>query len=177
RIIAAVDELAGIGRRARQVDRILSKDDTLTEVDITQTLRETVEAMEPTAGDVAVTTEFPREARLVTDKETVTMAVESALENALEHATSAVTVRIEARPEECVITIVDDGPGIPEEELMPIEAESETRLQHGRGLGLWQLRWCVDNLNGELSFETGTGTTVRITVPDRRESGCPDARH
>jgi PAS domain S-box-containing protein len=173
RILAAVRELAGIGRRARQVDRILSKEDTLTEVDITRTLRETVETMEPTAGDVAVTTEFPGEARLRTDEETVRMAVESALENALEHATSAVTVRIEDGPDGCVITITDDGPGIPEEELMPIEAETETRLQHGRGLGLWQLRWCVDTLNGKLSFETGAGTTVRITVPDRGESDSP----
>jgi PAS domain S-box-containing protein len=173
RIIAAVDELAGIGRRARQVDRILSKDDTLTGVDITQTLRETVEAMEPTASDVAVTTEFPREARLVTDEETVRMAVQSALENAFEYAASTVTVTVEDRPDECVITIADNGPGILEEELLPIEAQTETRLQHGRGLGLWQLRWCVDTLNGELSFEAEAGTTVRITVPDRRESASP----
>ncbi len=173
RIVAAVNELAGIGRRARQIDRILSKDDTLTKIDITQTLRETVETMEPTGSDVAVTTEFPRETRLLTDKETVTMAVESALENAFEHAASTVTVAVEDEPGECVVTIADDGPGIPEEELIPIEAQTETRLQHGRGLGLWQLRWCVDNLNGELSFETEAGTTVRITVPDRRESGRP----
>ncbi len=174
RIVAAADELAGIGRRARQVDRILSGDDTLTEIDITQTVRETVETMGPTGSDVAVTTEFPSETRLLTDPKATTMAVESALENAFEHAASAVTVAVEDEPDGCVITIVDDGPGISEEELTPIEAETETRLQHGRGLGLWQLRWCVDNLNGDLSFETDAGTTVRITVPDRRESGRLD---
>ncbi|MFT4921595.1 MAG: PAS domain S-box-containing protein [Haloarculaceae archaeon] len=173
RIVAAVDELAGIGRRARQVDRILSKDDTLTQIDVAETIGEAVEAIEPERSDVAVTTELPGEARLQTDEETVTMAVESALENAFEHAASAVTVAVEDGPDECVITVADDGPGIPEAELMPIEAETETRLQHGRGLGLWQLRWCVDNLDGELSFETEAGTTVRITVPDRRESGRP----
>jgi Signal transduction histidine kinase len=81
-----------------------------------------------------------------------------------------VTVTVEDRPDGCVVTIVDDGPGIPEEELMPIKAETETHLQHGRGLGLWQLRWCVDNLNGQLSFKTDAGTAVRITVPDRRDS-------
>jgi PAS domain S-box-containing protein len=171
RIVAAVDELAGIGRRARQIDRIVSKDDTLTEIDITQTVRQTVEKREPMAKDVSVTTEFPRETRLLTDRETLTMAVESALENAFEHAASTVTVTVENEPDRSIIEIVDDGPGIPEEELMPVKAQTETRLQHGRGLGLWQLRWCVDSLNGELSFETQPGTTVRITVPDRRESG------
>jgi len=60
-----------------------------------------------------------------------------------------------------------------EEELLPIEAQTETRLQHGRGLGLWQLRWCVDTLDGELSVEAEVGTTVRITLPDRRESASP----
>jgi len=170
RIVAAVNELAEIGRRARRVDQILSKTDTLTEVDLTQTLRETVETMEATGSDVTVTTELPREARLRTDQETVTVAVESALENALEHAASAVTVAVDDGPDECVITITDDGPGIPDEELTPIEAQTETRLQHGRGLGLWQLRWCVDNLDGELSFMTDAGTTVRITVPNQRKS-------
>lgn len=60
------------------------------------------------------------------------------------------------------------------EGLVPIEAETETCLQHGRGLGLWQLRWCVDNLNGKLSFGTGAGTTVRIRVPDRSGSSRSD---
>jgi len=173
RIVAAVDELAGIGRRAREVDRILSEDNTLADVDVTQTMRETVETVEPTGSDVSVTTELPEETRLRTDEETVRMAVESALENAFEHAASTVTVTVEDRPDECVITITDDGPGILEEELLPIEAQTETRLQHGRGLGLWQLRWCVDTLDGELSVEAEVGTTVRITLPDRRESASP----
>ncbi|MEF8783413.1 MAG: PAS domain S-box protein [Haloarculaceae archaeon] len=170
RIIDAVDELAAIGRRARKIDRIMSKEGTPTEINISELLRETVEAMEPEQSDVAVTTELSGETRLRATKETATMAVEAALENAFEHAASAVTVAIEDSPDGCVITIEDDGPGIPEEELIPIEAGTERNLQHGRGLGLWQLRWSVDKLNGELSFETGAGTAVRITVPDRRES-------
>ncbi|WP_370515736.1 PAS domain S-box protein [Halapricum sp. CBA1109] len=171
RIVAAVDDLAGVGRRARQVDQILSKEDNFTEIDITQRLREIVETMEAIDSDIVVRTDFPKEARLQTDEESITMAVESALENALGHAASAVAVAVDDRPTEHVITIADDGPGIPEEELRPIEAQTETRLQHGRGLGLWQLRWCVDNLNGELTIETDTGTTVRITVPKRRNPG------
>jgi PAS domain S-box/PAS domain S-box len=173
-IVRSVDTLAGIGRRARNIDQIISSDDRLTTIDLSETLRDAVDGVEPTQRDVTVSTEFPDESRLRTSEDSVTMAVECALENAVEHAAQTVTIAIEEGPDECIITIADDGPGIPEEELIPIEAETETRLQHGRGLGLWQLRWCVDNLNGELSFETDTGTTVRITVPDRHESGRPD---
>ena len=169
RIINATDELAEIGRRARDIDRILSKDTTPTEVDIAGSLRETVEAVHPPPSDVTVRTDFPEEARLRTHKKSVTMAVESALENAVENAASAVAVAVENSKQKCLITIRDDGPGIPEEALTPIQAGRETPLQHGRGLGLWQLRWCVDNLNGKLSFEMGDGTTVSITVYDQSE--------
>jgi PAS domain S-box-containing protein len=169
RIINATDELAEIGRRARDIDRILSEDTTATELDIAESLRETVETVHPSRSDVTVRTDFPEEARLRTHKESVIMAVESALENAVENAASAVAVAAESSEQQCLITIRDDGPGIPEEALTPIQAGRETPLQHGRGLGLWQLRWCVDNLNGKLSFETGDGTTVRITVYDQSE--------
>ncbi len=174
RIIAAVDELAGIGARAREIDQIMSTGDTPTEVDLCRIVRETVEAMETSHSDVAVTTGLPSSAPVTTNEQAVTVAVESALENALEHAESATAVRIEDDTDGCVVTIDDDGPGIPNEELVPIEAGTETNLRHGRGLGLWQLRWSVDEFGGELSFDTAEGTTVRIAVPDRRGSGRPD---
>mgnify|MGYP002760278527 FL=1 len=65
--------------------------------------------------------------------------------------------------------ITDDGPGIPNAELATLRSGTETDLRHGRGLGLWQLRWGVDELNGTLAFDTDDGTTVEITVPHRGE--------
>jgi len=171
-ISAAVDELAGTGAEAREIDRIVSTGDTPVEVDLSRVLRETVEAMEPEHSGVTVRTELPPNASLWTNEQAVIVAVRSTLENALEHAESATTVSIEDDSDGYVVTVDDDGPGIPEEELVPIEAGAETNLQHGRGLGLWQLRWSVDTLNGELSFDTKQGTTVRIAVPDRRGSSA-----
>ncbi|MEF8814542.1 MAG: PAS domain S-box protein [Halovenus sp.] len=173
RILTSVDELASIGAQARNTDRIMSAEEQPAEIDIDDVLREVVEANEPTRRDVTVRTDIPAKT-VLTRREALEIAVESALENAIEHASAAVTVAVEDGPEGCVITIEDDGPGIPEEELVPIEAGTETNLQHGRGLGLWQLRWSVDKLNGELSFETTGGTTVHITVPDQRESHDTD---
>jgi PAS domain S-box-containing protein len=169
RIIAAVDELAGMGTRARQTDRIMSMDDPPSAVDLSEVLRETVEEMAP-GRDLRVTTELPERAVVTTSEDAVSIAIENTLENALEHAASAVTVAIEDTAGGYRVVIDDDGPGIPKEELVPIETGTETNLRHGRGLGLWQLRWSVDKLNGELSFDTTDGTTVRITIPDRGES-------
>lgn len=166
-IVAAVDELATIGARARKIDRIMSMDDLREEVSLPDTLREAVGTIESTHRDVDVTTDVPQSALLTTSQKAIRIAVQSALENAIEHAESMVTVAVEETADGYVVTIQDDGPGIPEEQLTPIEARSETNRQHSRGLGLWQLRWSVDKLNGELSFDTTDGTTVRIAIPDQ----------
>jgi PAS domain S-box-containing protein len=167
RIIAAVDELAAMGARARKTDRIMSMDTEVAAVSLPETLREAVETATP--GDVDVTTDLPASVQLSTNQEALYTAVKSALENAIEHADSEVALAVEDRPDGYTVVIDDDGPGIPKEELVPIEAGTETNLRHGRGLGLWQLRWGVDTLNGELSFDTDGGTTIRITVPDCAE--------
>ncbi|MFB6227217.1 MAG: PAS domain S-box protein, partial [Halobacteriales archaeon] len=169
RIIVAVDELAAMGARARKTDRIMSMDTEVTDVSLPETLREAVETAAP-RETVDVTTDLPQSAELATNGEALYTGVKSALENAIEHADTKVALKVEERPEGYAVVIDDDGPGIPKEELAPIEAGTETNLRHGRGLGLWQLRWGVDKLNGELSFDTDGGTTIRITVPDCAES-------
>ena len=174
RIIEATDELADIGRSAREIDQVISKTKTPTELDIAELLRETIAEMDSDRSDVTVTTEFPDTARLRTYQRSLILAVENALENAVENAASAVTVSITDSTHQCTLIISDDGPGIPDEVLTPLEVGRETPLQHGKGLGLWQLRWCVDILNGDLSFKTEDGTTIRITVPNQSESPHPD---
>jgi methyl-accepting chemotaxis protein len=90
----------------------------------------------------------------------------SPLENAVTYADSSVIISGESTDSGCTIEISDDGPGIPSAELNSLAAERETPLQHSRGLGLWELKWGVDKLDGELSFSTGDGTTVTIQLPD-----------
>ena len=169
-IIASVDELAAIGAEARETDRVMSMDEQLRAVSISETVGRTVETVGSDPSGIDLVTEIEPTRPVTVNEEAVEIAVESALENAIEHATSRVTVTVEQGASGAVVAITDDGPGIPEEQLVPIETGRETNLQHGRGLGLWQLRWSVDKLNGELSFETAAGTTVRIRIPDQRES-------
>jgi signal transduction histidine kinase len=69
------------------------------------------------------------------------------------------------------VTISDDGPGIPAAELDALDRGTEDALKHTTGLGLWQLKWAVMTLNGDVSFEIDNGTTVRIDIPDNTASG------
>ncbi|MFC7073773.1 PAS domain S-box protein [Halovenus rubra] len=168
RIIDAVDGLATMGARARKTDRIMSTEETVGETDLVGVIDTLVQSKATELNGITVTTELPGSARLTTNENAVTLAAESALENAFAYAASSVTVALQECTDGYVLTIDDDGPGIPEEELIPIEVGTETNLRHGRGLGLWQLRWSVDKLNGELSFDVMEGTTVHITIPDKR---------
>lgn len=165
-ILATVDALAAMGDRARTIDRFMSRDVRETTVDLAGTVRETVGTVDRPDAGVEVTVDLPGEAPLVTDRGALEAVLESALENALEYADSAVAVGVEDTPHGYTVTVADDGPGIPREELAALDAGTETDFRHGRGLGLWQLKWGVEKLNGEFSFDTGDGTTVRVAVPD-----------
>jgi signal transduction histidine kinase len=161
----SANDLARISSKAREIDRLLSRQSHRSEVDLSAVIEELVETAE--GGSFSVT--VPDSSSLVTDGEALRLALRSAIENAAEHAHDSVTVTVDELADGYEIVVADDGPGIPESELDSLDAESETRLQHGTGLGLWQLKWSAMKLNGDLSFDTTDGTTVRLTVPDRSD--------
>lgn len=67
---------------------------------------------------------------------------------------------------DCLLTVVDNGNGIPPSERTVLEKETEEPLDHGSGLGLWVVAWAVRSLDGEISFDTSSdGTEVRIRLP------------
>ncbi|MEZ3143510.1 PAS domain S-box protein [Halobaculum sp. MBLA0143] len=166
-VLAAADKLDSMGERARAVDRIVSQAFDPEPVAVAELVADTLERLPPREG-VTVETAVPAEVSVVTDRAAFRAAVAAALDNAVEYAANEVSVTGHRDDDAIVVEIADDGPGIPDAELESLHRGTETELKHGRGLGLWQLRWGVDELNGVLSFDTDDGTTVRIRVPDRR---------
>lgn len=164
-ILASSDELATISNRARTIDRMLSRERRLSEVDPATVLERTLESIDTADSDVRVTTGLSVSAPLVTDEWILGAVLKSALENAITYADSSVNVTVNESDGGYTFVVGDDGPGIPQDELVALDTGTETHLQHSRGLGLWQLKWGVAELNGEAAFETTDGTTVRITVP------------
>jgi hypothetical protein len=68
---------------------------------------------------------------------------------------------------------VTDGVGIPETETAAVSAERETALDHASGLDVWLVKWGVDVLGGDLSFDptdapdgldVGSDATTAATV-------------
>lgn len=91
--------------------------------------------------------------------------IENLLENAAVHNTNPnpqATVHV-VNGSEKRVTVSDNGPGIPEQEITVLEKGREDALEHGSGLGLWLVKWIADRSGATLEFETGEdGTAVSL---------------
>lgn len=168
-IIDAAEKLQHLSQNARSIDQLLSRPLQHREIDLTTAVYETLDSIEESRDGVSITVSGPDEASLVTDRRVIDVLLDSALDNALTHAESSVQVVLEQHADGYVIEIADDGDGIPEMELASITAGTETAIQHGTGLGLWQLKWATTKLNGTLEFDTDDGTVIRVTIPDQKQ--------
>lgn len=115
----------------------------------------------PDQGDVEAAVGSP---------EFLDVAVRNVIENAIEHNRSdEPRVSVTARQEgsRAVVRVADNGPGLPEQERAVFETGSETPLQHGSGIGLWLVYWCLEACGGDITFEeqSPTGTVVTMAFP------------
>jgi signal transduction histidine kinase len=166
-ITEAVDSITELGNQARTIDQFVSDSNETQRVDLVAVIEETWLSLDVETDDVDVTFDLPDAATVTTNRHALQAALESALDNAVSYASASVECVLDADGDGYEITVADDGPGIPDRELRSLDAGTETPLQHGTGLGLWQLQWAVTTIGGELSFDTADGTTVRFTVPNQ----------
>jgi two-component system NtrC family sensor kinase len=88
-----------------------------------------------------------------------------------------IEIRTEQSGQTIVVTISDDGPGIPSEVMGKLFVPFFTTRKAGSGLGMPVTRRIVENHGGTISVESekGKGTTVRITIPIVRST--PELEH
>jgi len=108
-------------------------------------------------------------------------AIGELVTNAITHDPSGdTTVSLSARDDGdwVVVTVADDGPGIPPMEVAVVEAGQETPLEHGKGLGLWLVNWVVTQYGGsfQLSADDGTVATLRLPAIESGQSVTDVAR-
>jgi signal transduction histidine kinase len=163
--------LVETGEKVRAVESIADDSRGRVSVDLDEFLTGIVADLD----DDSVTLDVPASLTLRTDPDLLEIVVENLVENALDHGTPSdgvIVVTATTDAETVRLTIEDDGPGIPENELETIQRGTETDLVHGSGLGLWIVTWGVRRLGGDVDFETGAdGTAVAVSLP--RESLTP----
>jgi len=96
--------------------------------------------------------------------------VSNVLDNAVRHASTSVTVTARARGGAAVVTVADDGPGIPAADRARV-FERFTRLDDGRardgggaGLGLAIVGELVRRHGGTVSLRDATPTGLRVEI-------------
>lgn len=121
---------------------------------------------------IDLTTEFESEDVLVLfDRSQLHQAIWKLMENALQHAGQEnqkprVKIRVEHLPETgyCIVTVEDNGPGIPEQQIEHIFEPFYTTHQQGSGLGLYIARQLCEVNQAELTVDSSPGKGTRFNI-------------
>lgn len=167
-IVDEADELSDTSRKARSIQRVLTREMERRPVDVAGAVREQVESLREQYPEATVETDLPGGKTWVLAIPELPTALENVLTNAVDHNDAdapGVAVSVETTDEHVDVVVADDGPGIPEQEAAVIERREETPLEHASGIGLWLVKWILERSDGAVAFdETDRGSQVRLRL-------------
>ena len=178
RIEERAKNLEGVSENARIAENILGEPPSGTIVGVGVAANAVVSAARDDWPDVTITTDIETPLPVETGLE-IRDALENLVENAIKHNSGQRAVRVTARKQtpihsstrafgqNVIITVEDNGPGIPQHERAVVfDEEDMTQLKHGSGLGLWVVRWIIESANGTITYDRTDGwTTLEIKLP------------
>lgn len=142
-------------------------------VDLAALVRQRVEAKvvagaDPARFDVSAADGLPE---VWVDPDKVGQVVDNLLENALRHGEGTVTTTVRQDPDGVVLTVADEGPGIPEDQAHRVFGRFwKGRERGGTGLGLYVVRGVVEAHGGRVALvpppEGGARFVVVLPVGD-----------
>ena len=68
-------------------------------------------------------------------------------------------------PHDVTLQVSDDGPGIPEAMRTELFERFRSNDPHGSGVGLWLVRWIVEQHGGTISAESNNGAVITARFP------------
>lgn len=166
-IVQSADRLLSITESAQNIESNRELSPELEALDIVPLVTDSIAQLEDRYPEASVTVDVPERAVAETLPQIET-ALWELLENAAEHAGPQPTIDITVvrSGELIVITIADDGSGLPEDERDVLANGKEEPLIHGQGLGLYLAYWIITNLDGEIEVPgSPSGTTITIELP------------
>lgn len=164
---STADRLLDLSETAQRIEEHRELSTELEPLDIIPLVDRVVTQVEIHNPDVSITVDTPDTAVAETLPR-IEIALMELVENAAKHGGNSPSIEIEvtAINHQVVVSIVDDGPGLPATEREVLESGKETPLVHGQGLGLWLVYWLVTNLDGDIeAMEFQQGTTIEIRLP------------
>src|SRR5919108_408090 len=100
------------------------------------------------------------------------IAVYEAEMNLIIHTTNGGILKLEVEPHRITMSATDDGPGIADTEIVfqpgySTATEQVREMGFGAGMGLVNMKRCVDEIKMESSLGEGTKLVMRIYIPDQ----------
>lgn len=167
-------ELISLGEKAQEIEEIFAAKEGAHESTVEEAIERAVNEVCETHSDCRISVSVEATDEIVTGA-ILTPVIRELLENGCQH-NDADEPRVEVTATTVdgeypvSVRVADNGPGIPEREITPIEEGTETPLEHGSGVGFWLVNWGVAMLSGEIEFESnerrGTVVTLRIPAAD-----------
>lgn len=169
------ENLGSMAESVKQIEQAVAN--TRTECvrrPVTATVRGIIDKISATYPTAEISIN-ERDRMWVDTNDAFSYALTHAVENAILHSSEQVpVVEIDVGPSpntgRVEICIKDTNSVIPDEELEALFAPTETtNTSHGSGIGLFVMKWCVESLGGEVSFETRTprGNAVSLYLPPK----------
>ncbi|MFC3477688.1 sensor histidine kinase [Halobacterium litoreum] len=165
----AGDRLLSVAENARDFERLQERDVQRTAVDPASLLDRVRGDVREDHPDAEIDTEIGVEGSVRTDPDVLALALSNLVENAIAHADDpepAVSIRVSTVDDATVFEVRDGNERIPDIETATLHEGDETQLQHGQGMGLWVVNWCVTALDGDVTFDYDDGNVVRVALPN-----------
>jgi len=167
-----------IQRQAQSIEELIQnvrsylqaaeEDTSIRPTNLSETLRDEIDAVQSAFPELNVTSEVPDEVTVAADP-LLGSVFSNLFRNAAIHNQSddpELEVLVDPGPDSVTIRVRDDGPGIPKE----VQQELTTPPEEGHhGFGLYLVQTLVNRYGGTLEFKTAasdqTGTTIIVTLP------------
>ncbi|PSQ09182.1 hypothetical protein BRC93_13505 [Halobacteriales archaeon QS_5_70_15] len=178
-IVRTARDLTRFSEEAREIDQLMATTDRNSrDVPLSPLVEELLASI--TADHPRTTYDYDVPSGVVFggSEDLIRLALTKLVENAIQHNDTTepcVEIRASYDPDRTYplsVSVLDNGPGIPDHERKAIVQGDESPLQHGSGLGLWVVRWIATRLGGEIDIKRREprGTIVTLNLPRAHRS-------
>ena len=159
--------IVDLSEMARNIDSI-ERERYRQPMEVTAIVEELIEGIRRNYPHASIDTSMPEEVFVLADN-FIELALWELLEYAVRNSESEpVAVDVERGDEDDVsIAVTAQQFTLSEGALAALERGSETQMQHLDGVELWVAKWLVENMDGDLQFDSlePRGTEMRIQLP------------
>jgi PAS domain-containing protein len=163
-IATAADTLDELGQKARELERLMSRDDGDGRHRLEPLLVDAADRVEERHQGTTVVVDAPAGVVGVALDAVVFEAVAADLVDALAHHDDGETVTLGATVTGDTLTLraSGEGDGIPAAEYEVVRSGEETALKHASGLSLWLVAWGARSLDGDVTFDDGGDAVLEL---------------